>query len=47
MHYLKRELTEEGSCRDVVLVNAFRESDISLTNPINHDKNAINVNIFK
>lgn len=32
---------------EMLLVSASRESDISFTNPINHNKNVANVNIFK
>ena len=34
-----------GSCRDVLLVNVSRETDVFLTTPLNHNKNVVNLKI--
>lgn len=47
MLYQRREPTEGGSCRAVLLVNAPRESGISLTNPINPSENVVQMKINK
>lgn len=43
----RREPADRGRWRDVLLVNASKESDISLTSPMNHNENVVNMNILK
>lgn len=43
----RREPAEEGSCRDMLLVNVPRGSNISLTDTINRSKNIEQMKINK